>query len=303
MAALPVAVIPPVSSGVTADPQWLASYAGQLERLGFESIVMIDHPVVVVGHDDRYPYSGDGSWVMDTHAVIPDALEVLAFLAGVTSTLGLATGVLVLPVHHPAVLAKRLATIDRLSSGRLRVAVGMGWMHEEIEACGVDFASRGRRADETIDLMRALWSDDSPDGLTASGEFFSLRGAVTRPKPVRPAGVPIVIGGHSPAAARRAGLRGDGFQPIGVDSDRLTELLAVMRRSAQAAGRDPSALEVSLGSALATVSAADVERLQAAGAHRVVAAATSRLDDLDAAIEELTVAARRLELQPRAAGR
>lgn len=294
MATLPVAVIPPVHSGVTADPDWIGGYARHAEALGIESIVMIDHPVVVVGHDASYPYSQDGSWVMDTHAVIPDALEVLAFLAGATSTLGLATGVLVLPVHHPAVLAKRLATIDRLSRGRLRVAVGMGWMHEEIEACGVDFDSRGRRADESIDLMRALWSDESPDGVTVDGEFFTMRGAVSRPHPVRTTGVPIIIGGHTTAAARRAGRRGDGFQPIGVDKNTLAELLALMRETARAAGRDPESIQVSLGAGLASVTAERIAGLAALGASRVIASATGVLTDLEEAKDELSAAVDRI---------
>jgi probable F420-dependent oxidoreductase len=294
LAALPIGVIPPVHSGVTADPDWLAGYAQHAERLGFESIVMIDHPVVVAGHDDRYPYSPDGAWVMKTDAVIPDALDVLAYLAGVTSTLGLATGVLVLPVHHPAVLAKRLATIDRLSRGRLRVAVGMGWMHEEIEACGVDFESRGRRADESIDVMRALWADESEGGLSVDGEFFSMRGAITRPRPVRPSGVPIIIGGHSKAAARRAGTRGDGFAPIGVDQPTLVELLALMRRSADEAGRDASSIQVSLGASLATIDAERVGGLAERGAHRVVASAKGDVLDLEQANDELSAAAARL---------
>jgi probable F420-dependent oxidoreductase len=298
MTQLPVAVIPPVHSGVTSDPDWIAAYAQHAERVGMHGIVMIDHPIVIVDHDDRYPYSQDGSWVMDTHALIPDALDVLAFLAGVTTTLGLSTGVLVLPVHHPAVLAKRLATIDRMSHGRLRVAVGMGWMHEEIEACGVDFGSRGRRADESIDVMRALWADEAPEGLSVDGEFFSFRRAVSRPQPVARSGVPIVVGGHSVAAARRAGRRGDGFQPIGVAGEELAGLLEVMRDSAQSAGRDPQTLEVSLGAGLRSINPDRLEALAEAGAHRVVASATGNISDLQEALDELSAAADRLDLIP-----
>jgi probable F420-dependent oxidoreductase len=296
MTQLPVAVIPPVHSGVTSDPDWIAAYAQHAEQVGMQGIVMIDHPIVIVGHDDRYPYSQDGSWVMDTHALIPDALDVLAFLAGVTTTLGLSTGVLVLPVHHPAVLAKRLATIDRMSRGRLRVAVGMGWMHEEIEACGVDFASRGRRADESIDVMRALWTDDSPQGLNVDGEFFSFNRAVSRPQPVARSGVPIIIGGHSVAAARRAGRRGDGFQPIGVTGEELAGLLEVMRDSARAAGRDPDLLEVSLGTGLRSIDPDRMDALAVAGANRVVASAGGAVNDLQEALDELSAAADRLGL-------
>ena len=114
---------------------------------------------------------------------MPDPLDLLAFLAGQTTTLGLATGVLVLPNHHPVVLAKRAATVDALSGGRLRLCVGVGWLREEVQACGADFDSRGRRADEQIAVLRALWAGDA-DGVSHHGEFFDFDDAMSYPKPV-----------------------------------------------------------------------------------------------------------------------
>src|SRR5690606_37265318 len=141
----------------------------------------------------------------------------------------LATGVLVLPNHHPVPLAKRLATIDQLSNGRVRLCVGVGWMREEIEACGADFETRGRRTDEAIDVLRLLWSEHGPEGVSHTGEFFSFANAHSYPKPAQTRGIPIHIGGHSVAAARRAGRRGDGFQPLGVFGAELAALLDEMR--------------------------------------------------------------------------
>src|SRR6202035_694523 len=158
-------------------------------------------------------------------------------------TLGLSTGVVVLPAHHPVVLAKRLATVDRLSKGRVRLCIGLGWMREELEACGADFASRGRRADESIDVMRALWADTEPDGASFEGEFFRFSHAHTHPKPYLPAGIPIHIGGHSPGSIRRAARRGDGWQPLGLSGDELLDALALLRRETDSAGREPDALE------------------------------------------------------------
>ena len=134
---------------------------------------------------------------------IPDPLDALAFVAGATTTLGLSTGVVVLPVHHPVVLAKRLATIDALSGGRLRLCVGLGWIREEIEACGVDFDSRGRRADEAIAVMRALWAPNRPEGTSFDGEFFRFDHAHSNPKPHQPPGIPVHIGGSTPASINR----------------------------------------------------------------------------------------------------
>ena len=142
------------------------------------------------------------------------------------------------------VLAKRVATLDALSGGRIRLCVGMGWLKEEIEACGAAFSSRGRRADEQLEVMRLLW-EDRPDGASFSGEFFEFDHAACYPKPTR--WVPIHIGGHSRAAARRAGRLGDGFQPLGVGGSELIELIGIMRDEAGSAGRDPDALELSLG--------------------------------------------------------
>ena len=181
---------------------------------------------------------------------IPDPIELLTFLAGCTTTLGLATGVLVLPDHHPVVLAKRLATLSRLSKGRLRVCVGMGWMREEIEACGVDFDTRGRRADEQLEVLGKLWADGPADH---DGEFFSFAGALSYPKPHSP--VPIHVGGHTKAAARRAGRYGAGLQPLGVTGDDLAALVMLMRDEASIAGRDPGALELTLGHLVSRVDA------------------------------------------------
>jgi probable F420-dependent oxidoreductase len=237
-----------------------------------------------------YPYAESGRVELAPDCPIPDPLELLAFIAGSTQTLGLATGVLVLPNHHPVVLAKRVATLDALSRGRLRLCVGMGWMREEIEACGVDFDSRGRRADEQLEVMRALWSG-APT--SHAGEFFQFEHAVTRPA-VRQ--VPIHIGGHSPAAARRAGRFGDGLQPLGVAGDELRDLVAVMSRSAEDAGRDPERLELTLGHLTTRVDTARAARLAEVGATRLVLA-MSDTADLAEAMDELSECADRLQLR------
>ncbi|MGZ4585691.1 MAG: LLM class flavin-dependent oxidoreductase, partial [Mycobacterium sp.] len=145
-----VSVVAPVADGVTADPEWMVAFAGHLERCGFESVVVVEHTVLVTRYDSVYPYDSSGRVGLAADCPIPDPLDLLAFLAGHTTTLGLATGVLVLPNHHPVVLAKRAATVDALSGGRLRLCVGVGWLKEELEACGVDFDNRGRRADEQL---------------------------------------------------------------------------------------------------------------------------------------------------------
>jgi probable F420-dependent oxidoreductase len=219
---------------------------------------------------------------------------LLSFLAGHTDRLGLATGVLVLPNHHPVVLAKRAATVDVLSGGRLRLCVGVGWLREEIEACGTDFGSRGRRADEQLAVLRALW-DDRPQGVSHHGEYFQFENVVCNPKPVAGKYFPVQIAGHSKAAARRAGRFGDGFQPLGVTGAQLDGLLALMRDEAAAAGRDPADIEVSLGHSVTKIDAERAEKLAAQGADRLVLAMPPTTD-LEQAKDELSACAQRLSL-------
>lgn len=288
-------VLAPVAARVTADPQWMTEVVRHMEGCGFESVTVVEHAVVVSRYSSVYPYAADGRMDLADDCPIPDPLDLLAYLAGRTERIGLATGVLVVPNHHPVVLAKRAATVDALSNGRLRLCVGVGWMAEEIEACGTDFHTRGRRTDESIDVMRLLWEDSSPDGVSHHGRFFDFDGAMSYPKPVSPGGVPIHIGGHSQAAARRAGRRGDGLQPLGVVGEELTRLIDVMRREAERAGRDPEALEVTLGHSVAKITPEKADRLAAHGAQRIQLRLTPT-SDLQAAKDELSACAERLGL-------
>ncbi|MGV7275107.1 LLM class F420-dependent oxidoreductase [Mycobacterium persicum] len=270
-----VAVVAPVADGVTADPDWMTAFALHLEACNFESIIVAEHTVLVTRYDSVYPYDRSGRVGLAAGCPIPDPLDLLAFLAGRTTRLGLATGVLVLPNHHPVVLAKRAATIDALSGGRLRLCVGVGWLKEELEACGTRFDSRGRRADEQLAVLRTLWADQ-PHGASHHGEFFSFDNVMCYPKPV--GRLPIHIGGHSRAAARRAGRFGDGFQPLGVAGPQLAALIAVMRAEASSAGRDPASLEVSLGHLVTKIDSERAARLVDEGAHRIVLGMPSTTD-------------------------
>ena len=294
MKTLKFGVVAPVAAGVTADPRWMVAFARHLEACGFESIIAVEHTVLATRYDSVYPYDPSGRVELAADCPVPDPLDLLSFLAAHTDRLGLATGVLVLPNHHPVVLAKRAATVDALSAGRLRLCVGVGWLREEIEACGTEFESRGRRADEQLAVLRALW-DQRPDGVTHHGEFFQFENAVCSPKPVAGQYLPVHIGGHSKAAARRAGRFGDGFQPLGVTGAQLDSLLMLMRDEAQAAGRDPADIEVSLGHSVTKIDAERAEKLTAQGADRLVLAMPP-ITDIEQAKDELSACAQRLSL-------
>ncbi|MFN2537314.1 MAG: LLM class F420-dependent oxidoreductase [Mycobacteriales bacterium] len=282
------AVIAPSSTGVSADPAWISAYAQHVEACGFESLVVVEHTVVIRGYASAYPYDASGQMAVPDDCDLPDPLQLLGFLAGQTTTLGLATGVLILPNHHPVPLAKRVATLDALSGGRVRLGIGMGWMQEEIEACGSPFAGRGRRAEEQLEVLRKLWTGEPVDH---DGEFFSFRQAICRPARQ----VPVHIGGHTVAAARRAGRFGDGLQPLGVAGDELRRLVEEMHKAAVDAGRDPAALELSLGHLVGRIDDSKAERMAALGAHRIVLD-PAPTTDLPTALDELTACARRLGL-------
>jgi probable F420-dependent oxidoreductase len=199
-----------------------------------------------------------------------DPLDCLSFVAAATERILLGTGVLLLPYHHPVVLAKRLATIDVLSKGRMRLlTVGLGSLPGEARAVGVDFGSRGRRADEAIDVMRLLW-EGGEEGVSFDGEFFSFENLCQFPKPYGVTRLPIHIGGSSRAAARRAGLRGDGYFPGGRPDPAERALQAKLAESsAVEAGRDPGALEYTRFGSI-DMSVEQVEALAAQGVTRIV---------------------------------
>jgi probable F420-dependent oxidoreductase len=245
------------------------------EKAGFESLWTVEHVVVPQGYGSAYPYSRSGRMAGGAEDFdVPDPLIWLSAVAGVTSTIRLATGILILPQRNPLVLAKEVASLDVLSAGRVTLGVGVGWLEEEFRALGVPFGDRGRRTDEYIRVLRTLWTQDAA---SFDGEFISFDEVYCRPRPVqRP--VPIVIGGHSRRAARRAGELGDGFFPASASAEELPALVAAARRAAEDAGRDPGALEVTMG---ARPHRTAIEPLAEAGIDRVVVPAYFGLETLE----------------------
>jgi probable F420-dependent oxidoreductase len=234
------------NSGPFSKPENAVGLAQLAEELGFESIWTVEHVVVPSGYQSAYPYSADGRMPGPEHVPIPDPLIWLAYVGAVTKTLRLATGILILPQRNPLILAKEVATLDRLTGGRVELGVGVGWLEEEFDALGVPFAARGKRTDEYVDVLRHLWRDDE---CSYDGAFTSFAPLKSSPKPARAGGPKIHIGGHTAAAARRAGRIGDGFFP-GRAGDELAGLLDEMRKAAADAGRDASTIEITSGGGL-----------------------------------------------------
>jgi probable F420-dependent oxidoreductase len=270
-----------------ADPSRIVAVARHAEDCGFESFYVTEHIAL-------YPGAMLGPYPVPPDLPVADPLSTLSFVAAATGRIALGTAVLLLPYHHPVVLAKELATIDVLSGGRMRLlTVGVGSLPGEAQAVGVDFATRGRRADEAIDVLRLLWAG-SADGVSFEGEFFSFDRLTSFPKPFGAATLPVHVGGSSRAAARRAGLRGDGYFPGGgLSAAERASQVELMRDTAREAGRDPAALEYTRWESMG-MAAADVEDLAGQGVTRVVVPAVS--PDLDEQLGEMSAFAARLGL-------
>ena len=224
-------------------PNQARQVAVMAERVGFESMFCIEHVVIPTQYASVYPYGPDGRFPGGPQVVLPDPLLWMSFAAAVTTRIRFMTGVLILPQRNPLVLAKEVATLDYLSEGRMELGIGVGWLREEFDALGVPFEGRVRRADEHVEAMRALWRSDDA---SYHGQLVRFEGVSCNPKPVRGA-VPIIVGGHSPAAARRAGRLGDGYFPaIGREVD-LPTLFDLAYLSAEEHGRSRDALTFTAG--------------------------------------------------------
>ena len=249
------------NTGPYVDPARAVAVLEAGEEAGFESAWTVDHVVVPKGYESAYPYSPDGKMAGgkdDLH--LPDPLIWLAYAAACTERIKLATGILIVPQRNPVVAAKQIATIDHMSGGRMLLGVGVGWMEEEFNTIGADFPGRGARTDEYIAAMRELWSAETP---SFHGETVNFEKAYCLPQPVQ-GSIPIIVGGHSKPAARRAGRLGDGFFPARGAPE---ELISLARQTAAAAGRDPEALEITVG---LPDDLADIPKLAALGVSRVL---------------------------------
>lgn len=213
------------------------------EENGFESVWTVEHPAIPKGYRSEYPYSRSGRMPGDEDAPVPDPLVWLTWVGAHTTTLKLGTGVMILPLRNPVVFAKECATLDSLTGGRLILGVGVGWLHEEFDAIGVGWDDRGAHTDDSIDALRALWTSEVASHHGTHSSFTDIH---SFPKPTNGT-IPIVVGGHSKPAARRAGRLGDGFFPA--DPRTLPELLPVLRAAAVEAGRDPESIRITTGGA------------------------------------------------------
>ncbi|MCH8108466.1 MAG: LLM class F420-dependent oxidoreductase, partial [Chloroflexi bacterium] len=217
---------------IEPDPSAVRDFAQAAEDLGYSHIFIADH---VLGADPSFHPERPAFATYNHKAVVHEAFTLMGFLAGVTSRVGLTTGILILPQRQTALVAKQAAEVDILSGGRLRLGIGVGWNDVEYEALGEDFGNRGRRSAEQIAVMRALWTQEVVD---FHGRWHNITHAGINPLPVqRP--IPIWLGGGEERVIQRIGKMADGWFPQFQPDSAGQEKLAQMREYATKAGRDP----------------------------------------------------------------
>ena len=263
-----------MTTGPCSYPEPAARVARAAEAAGFDSLWGGEHVVLPDPQEPPSPLApGDR---------IIDPVVALAFLAGHTSRIRLGTGIIILPQRNPLVLAKELATLDVLSHGRLMVGIGVGYLEPEFRAVGAPFADRGRVTDEYLAAIRAIWTQPEP---SYHGRFAAFERVQAHPQPVQKPTPPIVIGGHSPAAFRRAVEQGHGWYGFALDAAATTRCVEGLRKAAQAHRRpdDLPPLEISV-SPRGRIDRAAAESYAALGVHRLILI-PPRSADVDGLVE------------------
>jgi probable F420-dependent oxidoreductase len=255
------------ASSIGIDGVTALEICRRAEAAGFESVWGGEHVVLPDSIVSKYPYTADGKIPAEPDTPIPDPLIWLAFAAAAAPKLRLGTCILIVPQRNPLVLAKELATLDRLSGGRVELGLGVGWLKEEFDALGVTWERRGARNDEYIAAMRALWAGPHAQ---FHGEFVDFAPVTCSPRPVQ-ASIPILVGGDTNAAIARAVRLADGYFPGEGDADRLRGLIHRLRVAAEQADRDPDSIEIhAMFGAQMADPIAGVQQMAALGVGRVM---------------------------------
>lgn len=229
----------PQSGGwATAENQ--LEVARHAEALGYDSLWVFQRLLYPLEPQNDYPPMPGQKWPPAFESVV-DPIVTLAYVAAATRRIRLGTSVLIMPFYSPVLLAKQMATLDRVSGGRLHVGLAIGWSKDEFDAAGVPFRQRGKRADEFLECLKATWTEDVVE---FRGEFYQVPRARVEPKPVQKPHPPITVGGYSAAAVRRAIAHADGFMGGNVPLSQVASLVTQLKEAADATGRDPATLEI-----------------------------------------------------------
>ena len=261
------------SGAATTDPAVLRDLGQLAEELGFDSILIGDHVVPPRKIETPFPLKLENPpWQVYQEHDWPDCFVTLSFLAATTTRVRLGTSVIILPYRPPAVTAKMLATLDRLSNGRMIAGVGIGWLQEEFGFLGVPFAERAAMSDEYVTVLKALWMDEHP---RLSGRYVTIdRDVNFGPMPMQKPHPPLWVGGNSLPALKRVARWGDGWQPVALPLPRIQQKLEQLRSLMTEAGRNFQELELSTAVG-ANISMAEAQSYQTAGLHTLYMLTTS----------------------------
>jgi probable F420-dependent oxidoreductase len=265
-------------------PEQMADVAVRAEALGFESVWVAEHLVFPAEIRSRYPYAKEGIPPINPATPLLDPLLVLMQVAARTRRILLGTNVYILPLRHPIAVARMVTTLDVLSDGRVRFGVGLGWLEEEFRAVGIDFATRAGRGREAIRALRALWTEEVA---AFAGRHVAFEPVRFEPKPIQKPHPPILVGGESEGALRRAAALGDGWYGVGHTPETAAAQVRRLRELLAEHGRGGVAFDFTVSHGGGTLTADDVRRYEDAGITRVVSLPWRRARDAEASLEEL----------------
>jgi probable F420-dependent oxidoreductase len=276
------------NAGPGSSAEGILEIVKAAERLSFDSVWMYDHLFTPTGLDSKYPYSREGEYPLSADDPFFDPIGLYGVIAGATDRIGMGTAVLIPTYRNPIVLGKILATIENFAPGRITLGVGAGWMREEFDAVGVAYERRGARLSEYIKALRTIWSNKSS---SFDGEFYSWTDAGFLPNPTQP--IPIIVGGHSERALRRAAELGDGWAVVtrrdqGYGVEAMGERIDLVNSYRAEAGRADEPFEFEVSHAL-WFSDQPNPKLPFTGPPDAIASSIKQLEDMGVGTIDLMV--------------
>ena len=258
------------------SPNSIAAVARKAEESGFESLWIPEHIILPVTYRSPYPYSSSGRMGAPPETPLHDPLLALAYVAGITSRIRLATGVFVLPIRNAFTTAKAVASLDVLSGGRFIFGIGIGWLEEEFEGVGMNFKDRALRSREYVELLKALWTSEEP---VYHGKTVSIEGFKMNPKPVQKPYPPFVFGGHTEPSLKRAARLGDGWYGIGEKMEEVDRVIKRLREHEKEQHRTKP-LELTIAPRFGgPITVDQVKRMRDMGVERVILGASPSTRD------------------------
>ncbi|HZP44496.1 MAG TPA: LLM class F420-dependent oxidoreductase [Candidatus Binataceae bacterium] len=249
-----------IGIGNLAQPELIATAVEQAERLNFATVWAPEHLLFPQTFASKYPYARGENLPVSTEIPLLNPFLALTYAAARTRRIRLATGICLVPEYNPILLAKICASLDYLSKGRFALGIGIGWLREEFEVLGIPWERRAGRTREYIEAMRKLWRGDH----TYRGEFANFTGVISRPTPARPGGIPILVGGQTDAALKRAAAYGDGWCGFNLTPEETAEAVKKIKTLLAANGRERAPFEYAMAP-VASATPDDMKRYRDAG--------------------------------------